>query len=376
MAATKKTRKRKSSRTSKPTTNDKTASGRKKLPSPKAPSPIGRWWNHLDEPARRRVRARIGWAMLFLLAAVPVTIGLARAHENILSGRTGPVTRTFTVRLADAPYWMPRSVVDQIEAQLIPSDAGFNDRDLARRVYGKAEASPWIVRVGKVRKHPPESSAGVGLVTVHAEYRRPFARILWPDSRGEDLYFFTDRTGVVLPAGQVPVFRGPKTPDRPQGPFFTASEALPDVQLKRLHYVTIGGLASQSVTPGQRWQGQDLQAALQVVKGITGRRADYYPQIHIVDVSNFQKRRDQRLPEIVLLAREGRSATTRIAFGRLPRVNGDYVVPVSRKLDNLAEIFEANGDSLLGIGGLIDLRQDPPRPTPLEIQRARSQAER
>jgi hypothetical protein len=373
MAAAKKTTKRKSSRRTGPTSSPKTASGRKKLPSPKAPSAIGRWWNHLDEPARRRVRGRIGWAVLFLLAAVPVTLGLARARQSILAGQTGPVTRSFAVRLADAPYWMPRSVVDQIEARLIPSDAVFNDRDLAGRVFDKAQVSPWIVRVAKVRKHPPESSGGVGLLTVHAEYRRPFARILWPDSRGENLYFFTDRTGVVLPAGQVPVLGGPKTPDRPRGTYFTASEALPDVQLKRLHYVTIGGLAGQSVRPGQRWQGQDLQAGLQVVKAITARRADYYRQIHIVDVSNYGKRRDQRLPEIVLLAREGRSATTRIAFGRLPRVNGDYVVPVSRKLDNLAEIYKANGGSLLGIAGLIDLRQDPPRPTPLEIQRASGQ---
>ena len=175
---------------------------------------------------------------------------------------------------------------------------------------------------------------------------------------------------MVLPAGQVPLYRAGATENYPKGVFYAASDALPTTgAVRELHYVTIGGLAEPAPTPGNQWAGQDIQVALDLVAALVSR--PYYKEIFILDISNYQARRTSRTSEIVLHARQDRSATTRIDFGRLPRQNGDYVVSVDRKLDNLQQIYDANGGTLLGIDAVIDLRHDPPRPTPREIQRAR-----
>ncbi|MFP4353928.1 MAG: hypothetical protein ACLFUJ_02300 [Phycisphaerae bacterium] len=341
-----------------------------KLPAPKEPSAIGRWWNHLDEPSRQRVRARAGWLILAVLAAIPASLALSMAEDSILSGQKGPVTRRYVIRLANAPYWMPPATVEQIHQQLRPENSQFNDVDLARRVYELADRNPWIAKVGQVRKFSPREDGQPGRVTVQADFREPFTRVLWADSRGERPRCYVDRHGVVLPAAQVPLYRTGATEDSPQGVFYAASAALPTAgTVRELHYVTVGGLAEPAVTPGNQWAGQDIQAALDLVAALASR--PYYKEIFILDISNYQSRRTSRASEIVLHAREGRSGTTRIDFGRLPRHNGDYVVSVDRKLDNLQQIYEANGRTLIGIDAVIDLRHDPPRPTPREIQRAR-----
>ena len=355
----KKSKDREAGRKSRKAAGEKTASGTTRIGTPREPSALGRWWNRLDEPARRQVRARLIWAVLALTAAPFAVVGLHRLEQKILAGQSGPITRGFVVRLQGVPEWMPQSTIAEIEAALTPPTQ-FNDASLARQVYERAVADPWIAQVRIVRKHRGQD-AGPGIVTVEADFRRPYASISWLDSRGETFECYCDPTGVLLPDRQVPKAAV-------DGCYTTSVPVAANGVVRPVPYITVYGLQQPPPAMGRRWEGDDLQAALGVIELLQQR--PYYDQIRIVDVSNYMGRRNSQASEIVLVAQQGQSGPTYINFGRLPRINGDYVIAPDRVMGNLDSIYRANGGTLLGLG-LVDLRFDPPRPTPEDVARAR-----
>ncbi|KKL25552.1 hypothetical protein LCGC14_2404170, partial [marine sediment metagenome] len=154
------------------------------------------------EPLLRRLRPLLRVlgvvAIVFVLAA-----GLYALRHRMRSASPHSLGSA-RVRLVGVPRWLAGDIARGILADIRSVTAGEGrarsllDDGLARDVYRRAAANPWISRVRGVSKN------GAGGVSVRADYRRPFALV-----RSAKLPVSTltvvDRAGVVLPlpAGRI-----------------------------------------------------------------------------------------------------------------------------------------------------------------------------
>jgi hypothetical protein len=340
---------RKKSKSSKTTAG---AARKGKIGRPRQPGPIARWWYGLDEPARRRVRARAAWLILLLASIGPAIWGLRQMRREVLAGPL--VTRDFEVRVESAPRWMPAEVVAQLESAFTPRQMTFHDEHLTQRIHELARANPWtrkVIRVEKRRRRTREA----GLVGVRADWREPLAKIITLDSRGERVAWYVDAQGVVLPFRQVPTRVRPGS--GPEGRNVYLTETSPrryDPQVRSLPYIRIYNVAGQPPEVGQPWPGQDVQDALRLanlIMTLDWWNLGYHWQI---DLANYSRKRELTMTVIDQAGRE-----TFIEFGHFPRIKGDWKLTPEKKMRNLTEIYRSRDGQLTSLGR-IDLRFQAP----------------
>jgi len=232
------------------------------------------------------------------------------------------------VRLVDVPDWMPADIAQSILADIHLAASGKGsgrcvlDAGLARDVYDRAAANPWVARVHRVTKH------GDGSVRVRADYRRPFALVRSAALPPQRLIVI-DADAVVLP--------------------------LPAYRVRRDSLVVIGDVTDPPPPDGKKWDAPDLADGLRLLKLVEPR--PYATEITTIDVRNHNGRVSPAEPHLRMYAQIGRGRATDIRFGRFPTAD-DYCVSPQRKLAYLDKYYSDNGQRLSGTNDYLDLRYD------------------
>ena len=323
---------------------------RRKKPKERKPSRLARWWAGLDGQFRRAVWRNLCWIAATAILAAGAVAGMKAMERRVLQSASAAPPVAVRVALVDYPDWMPPSLVRQIAASMLPPHASFHDAALTSRVFTRASASPWVREATRVVKRMQDSA---GVIEICASYRKPLAKV-----RAGDRYEFVDRDGVRLPADEAPQWIS--LDSARTAVFIDRSEAPPDRQVARIHYVVIDGvdLAACPVPEvGRQWAAGDLRQGLKLVELVCSR--PYANQVTAVDVRNHAGRISRREPYLRMYAQVGAGRATDIRFGRFPVPDGaDYVVSPERKMSYLdAYVAEHNG-RLAGLNSYLDLRHD------------------
>jgi hypothetical protein len=321
------------------------------------PSRLRRWWAGLAPPRRRRLAAAAVKAVVVVSLVVAGVAVLRVLRSPVLEKRYGGPQGAAAVQLSRAPQWMPQSLAAEIVHDVTPPDASLADCRLAEKVYQRAAANPWVRRVCKVQVHPNPGRAG-GVVRTDLEFRRPAARV-----RQGARYIYVDDDGHRLPITQVPAyvvtFQDSRGRIVSQNCYLSLKEVPTSwrAAARRIHYVTIDGVASTAPPPGWKWTSSDLGAGLRLLELV--RTRPYYAQITLIDVRNHAGRAARQEPELRMYAQIGTGRPTDIRFGRFPAPGGgDYVISPQRKLSYLDEYAAEHGGRLAGINSYLDLRYD------------------
>jgi len=213
--------------------------------------------------------------------------------------------------LANRPAWMSDATAQKIIDTARPKGVhSVFDLQLLKETAGALARDPWIKQVVQVRRayvHWPGDTLEVDCV-----YRVPTALVQW-----QNYYWLVDGDGVMLP------------------------EQYTRAELKRamigadgkLTLRVIQGVTHPPVLSGRRWPGDDLAAGLELVKLLNGR--PFADELPVIDVANFNGRRDAQSSQLVLITRYG----TTIRWGRPPSAKDYFVeVPASQKLQDLTDI--------------------------------------
>ena len=286
---------------------------------------------------------------------------------------------TLTIRLADPPAWLDRSLVDAIlyqaqvfAGQSVPLRAPRTgmvsnydrlcDSTLDRQVavphadalreladyytaHATDDSNAWIRRITSIRRvYDPQRN--VQTVLIAADFRRPVALVVQGDA-----YYLVDEAGTRLPgtysqrdaAAMVGhVLSGAASP----------SQAM----------MMLRGIDAAAPDPGQAFTTPDFKAGLALVGLLAGQ--PYAGQIGAIDLSNFGGRVSSTDAYIVLDTvypdPAGGPGTTRIYWGRPAGDEKFFEVSASAKLAALAAIFQQYGRIDAG-RPYVDIRFDQPK---------------
>jgi hypothetical protein len=291
-----------------------------------------------DDPETRHRRRKILVNLLGLVAFVAICwVSVRTMHEYVDKRVVFPETPPRVV-LKDRPVWMSDLLAEQIVrmARPIGTHSTF-DHQLLVTVTQTLEASPWVKKVRQVRRAYGERPGDT--IEIDCEFRAPVALVRW-----RDYYWLVDGDGVKLPEQ----FTEEQLPR-----IVTGSNGMTNIRV-------VDGVRRPPVESGQTWPGDDLAAALDMIKLLHGQ--PYADAIVSVDVSNYMGRVDVREAQITL----GTRYETQIRWGEPIRTPDQYSVEASpaEKLARLQQIHEKFG-RIDGHQPWLDIRLDKiTHPTP------------
>lgn len=219
------------------------------------------------------------------------------------------------VVLKSRPAWISDTVVEQICTAARPSGphSALDHRmlcDAKAMLENNLRTNAWIKQINQLKlvygQRPGDT------LVLDCEFRVPVALVHYKDA-----YYLVDGEGYALP------------------------ERYPADQVARVTYGANGrinirvveGIHGDRPMPGQKWEGEDLAAALEMIKVLHGK--PYAEEIVKVDVSNFAGRQDSRSAQLVLVTRQN----TQIQWGSPPSSTDIAEVPGATKLQRLQEIY-------------------------------------
>lgn len=263
---------------------------------------------------KSKVNRRRRWLVAFI-AAISLSLGVAAIAglRSVVEKRYARPPTAPRVVLVDQPAWMSQELMEQIVDTARPVGVhSVFDRQLLMDTAQALAASPWIKQVRQVRRTYVNGPGDT--LEVDCIYRVPTALVQW-----QSYYWLVDGDGVKLPA-------------------MYSSQQLPRAMAGPDGELTLRVIQGVTHTPGRAgkpWIGEDLAAGLEVVKLLSGQ--PFAEELPIVDVANFNGRRDPQAAQIVLITRYN----TQIRWGRPPSAKDYFVeVPVSQKLQSLADIYQ------------------------------------
>ncbi|HUS48003.1 MAG TPA: hypothetical protein VM098_07785 [Phycisphaerae bacterium] len=321
----------------------------------KGPAAIRRWWQGVDAERRSSFARKCGIVLAWFAVIACCAWGMAALEQRVSvhPQRKGVAVR---VRLCGVPEWMPAELAGTIAESILPESADLNDWGLTEQAFSRAAANPWIRKVCRVEKRLTEDPR-VGVLEVHAEYRKPAALVRLKGGS----YAYVSDDAHRLP-DEVPqwVAKLPAGPGKPENIayFLRESDVPPGIRCVGVHYVVIDGVAHDPPEPGHRWGSDDILDGLKLI-AILWDRPSIIRQVKSVDVRNFSWRASKYEPQLRLIAQRGDEPETVILFGRFPNPEGDYVVPTERKLCNLDLYMTNHRGTLGGLARKIDLQTDP-----------------
>ena len=245
-----------------------------------------------------------------------------------------PVSEKFgSLELVYAPAWVTEQLVEKIYAAARANGEDLKlDEDVARSVQNNLEREvAWLQNVKVQTTHDT--------IRIEAQWRRPIALV----KRGLRK-FYVDAELVVLD--------------------FVPMPNLPIVKVEGLSLIT------KVPQPGTVWQGEDLAAAVDVLKLLWRMDEEVTPdkpllwEIEVIDVSNFEGLEDHRLPHIVLYATDNIEIIWGAEIGTYQR----YLEATDKeKLAKLYSYYKEYGSLLNGVK-YIKLH-DPQDKIPLPIDK-------
>jgi len=225
------------------------------------------------------------------------------------------------LELEDVPVWVNEQLKEKIYAAAEAYGGDLRpDEDAARSVQQNIETMvAWLDGVKVKTTHDR--------LVVNARWRKPLALV---ESASQK--FYVGAKLVVLDFVPIP--------------------NLPIVRIKGL------SAATKVPSPGEVWQCDDLDAAVTILakldqmdKSVTPERPLLY-EIDSVDVSNFNGRKNSRLPHIVLYTKDDTGIIWGAEFGTWQRY---LEAPDEEKLTNLYNYYKEHG-TILNRAKYIDLR--------------------
>lgn len=267
----------------------------------------------------------IAYLVLSAVVLAGAGYGLLTLRQQILG--TQPYSqRLARVELETRPAWLRPEITDSVVASLqtVAANRSVFEPTLARDVYDKAVANPWIKSVQRVVKDAD------GTIHVRAEFRQAYALV---SSEKAEQRVVVDAQGYVLP--------------------------VPEQWIRPGALLTVVGVETAPPEPGKHWDAPDLADGLRLLGMIKDR--SYAQEITAIDVRNFDKRISSYESELRLHAQVGQEEPTQILFGKFPAADGlDYVLSPQEKLDHLDAVVQALGGKLSGVRRVIDIRYDKP----------------
>lgn len=293
----------------------------KKKPAPAAES---RKAAKGERPAGDRHPVRSFLKATILLALVGACVfGYLRTRDHVVKDVTFRRTPPKLV-LKDRPGWMSDALANKIVRVAAPDVAysAFDHQLLvntASLLKNHPDTAPWIKEVRSVRR---AYDAGPGdTIEIDCDFRAPVALVRW------ELYFWlVDGDGVLLPEQ------------------YTLGD-LRKVMYDGEHITLriIEGVLRPPPSSGQKWQGADIAAGIDLVKLLHGQPcADEVERVNVANVFDpaAPDRTDRREAQIVLITRY----QTQVRWGR-PVNAKDYFVEVSpaQKLEYMTKIVQQFG---------------------------------
>jgi len=270
--------------------------------------------------------SRIGTARAAKLAVVvgvtcAALLGLSRLQRYVYS--LPDYHTPVRLELADVPPWLQRSQNDHI-LQSIQQEAGISpqqsylDDGLTRCLAERIERSGWVRKVVSVEK------CYGGRIVARCEYRQPIAWVMHGD-----WCFLVDDECVRLPGRYA------------------------HVQIASAGLLQIAGVSSPPPDVGQRWDAEDLSAAIKLVTELAGQ--PFREQIIAVLVYNYDGREDPYEPHMELATdRPG----NRIRWGRAPGQELGIEPTAEQKLALLQGLYRKYRRVDMG-KSYIDIRRSP-----------------
>lgn len=289
------------------------------------------------EPASEPASAGAGRRVLLNLGAICVLIaagavGLYYLKSYVRDRLVFPDAPPAVV-LVNRPAWMSDHLAERIAAAVRPPvSRSALDHQMLVDVTEMLRHDPWVKQVRQVRrvygKQPGDT------LEIDCEYNVPIALVKW-----RDVFYLVDNNAVLLPEQYT-------------------SKQLPLVvygQDKTVNIRIVTGVkCPKPADAGQKWNGDDLIAGLELAKYLYG--LPYANEIEQIDVSNFQGRVDAKESQLVLVTRHD----TQVRWGR-PINDKDYFIEVrpERKLAYLQTFYRQKGRVDAGLPW-IDVRFDQP----------------
>lgn len=228
------------------------------------------------------------------------------------------------ILMKNRPIWMNDELADQIVRSIAPTKPrSATDHELLHEIADRLTLNPWIKKVRQVRRSFTDSVGDT--VEITCEYRTPAALVCVGKASDPKEFILVDGDGVRLPI-RFPASRGPD-----------GKVVLPQVLFADGHtnLRIIDGVGAAAPKDGQLWQGEDLQAGLDLAKLLYGK--PYTEDIYRIDVSNYHRRWPEKgSAEITLVTKYG----TEIRWGEPVRMTFHAEVLPERKLERLAEILQ------------------------------------
>lgn len=264
-----------------------------------------------DPEQTRRTRRKVRHVIGAIICVGAVCGGLVALRDYVDKRVVFPDAPP-TIVLANRPAWMSDFLAEQIAALARPVGTHSTfDRSVLQDAANLLKDNPWIRQVKQVRRAYGKKPGDT--IEIDCEYRAPIALVHW-----KDYFWLVDAEGVKLPEQ------------------FTADQ-VPRIIVgrdRKMNIRVIEGIDRPPPESGQKWSGDDLVAALEMVRVLFGK--PFTEEIVKVDVTNFGGRRDPREAQVELITKYN----TRIRWGR-PVNAEDYFIEVStaRKLDYLRQVY-------------------------------------
>ncbi|HEV7300025.1 MAG TPA: hypothetical protein VGN72_11720 [Tepidisphaeraceae bacterium] len=261
----------------------------------------------LSPAARRRVIHALA-AFIVIVAAGSGLYVLKRHVSRDLTYVIDPPR----VVLKNRPVWMGDYLATQIVRSVRPTGGhSAADKQVLEDTYAALQRNPWVHQVHQVRRVYGEQPGDT--IEIDCDFRAPIALVKWGI-----YYWLVDGNGVKLPEQ------------------YTA-DLVPKIVLdqnKRPAIRIIEGVKLPPPETGNPWHGDDLHAALDMIKLLYGR--PFADDIVKVDVTNIAGRVDGREAQVVLVTKWD----TQVRWGR-PVNAKDFIIeaPVARKLQGLQDVY-------------------------------------
>jgi hypothetical protein len=220
------------------------------------------------------------------------------------------------VVVKDRPAWMVDTLAEQIVRSVQPDAAHSTfDHQLLVSTAEKLRTNPWIQNLKSVRRVHGKKPGDT--LEIDADFRAPIALVKW----GE-YYSYVDNDGVKLPEQ------------------FTAADVKKVIYTDRgqVNIRMVEGAFNPPPDPGKPWRGEDIAAALAMIKLLAEQ--PWAQDVVAINVENFDRRKSPKEAQLVLKTRYN----TEIRWGR-PLNAKDFFVEVStdQKLASLTQIYQQFG---------------------------------
>jgi hypothetical protein len=257
-------------------------------------------------------------ALILLLFIGASVYGYLRARDHVVKDVTFSQNPPKVI-LKDRPSWMSDALANKIVRVAAPdvSYSAFDHQLLvntAMLLRTHPDSAPWIKNVRSVTREYSKSPGDT--LEIDCDFRAPVALVKW-----ETFYWLIDGDGILLP------------------------EQYTQADLRKVMYDgnhlslrIIEGVGTSPPESGQKWQGPDLAAGIDMVRLLYDK--PYTNEIERINVSNFAGRQDPREAQLVLITRY----QTLVRWGRPIHAN-DFFIEVSpaQKLDYMDRIVKQFG---------------------------------